>query len=155
MAILVGAVCAYAAVRLLIGPPRPVLTDVVQGAVAGVGLAIVTVEVLARVKAINVNGWVRMLGCGAPATALSCESRARGCSPGPVNVPEEATYWTTQVDHAGRPLTGRPDYVMHFPAGGLAPNEAFWSLTLGDSRNRFVPNPLGRHLHPENRTSGP
>jgi hypothetical protein len=27
VAILVGAVCAYAAVRLLIGPPRPVLTD--------------------------------------------------------------------------------------------------------------------------------
>ena len=124
VAILVGAVCAYAAVRLLIGPPRPVLTDVVQGAVAGVGLAIVTVEVLARVKAINVNGWVRMLGCGAGRPCRSAADRT-------------------------------PDYVMHFPAGGLAPNEAFWSLTLGDSRNRFVPIPLGRHLHPENRTSGP
>ncbi len=65
--------------------------------------------------------------------------------PGPVNVPDEATYWTTQVDQAGRPLTGRRRYVMHFPAGGLPPNEAFWSLTLGDARNRFVPNPIGRY----------
>ena len=65
--------------------------------------------------------------------------------PGPVNVPDEATYWTTQVDGAGRPLSGRRHYVMHFPAGGLPPNKAFWSLTMGDARNRFVPNPIRRY----------
>ena len=60
-------------------------------------------------------------------------------------MPDEATYWTTQVDGAGRPLSGHRNYVMHFPAGGLPPNEAFWSLTMGDARNRFVPNPISRY----------
>ena len=65
--------------------------------------------------------------------------------PGPVNVSKEAAYWTTHVDEAGRPLGGHRIYVMHFPAGGLPPHDAFWSLTMGDSRNRFVPNPIGRY----------
>jgi hypothetical protein len=34
---------------------------------------------------------------------------------------------------------------MHFTAGGLPPNNAFWSLTMGDAKNRFVPNPLDRY----------
>jgi hypothetical protein len=34
---------------------------------------------------------------------------------------------------------------MHFPAGGLPPNDAFWSLTMGNEKNRFVPNPLNRY----------
>jgi hypothetical protein len=65
--------------------------------------------------------------------------------PRPVNVPDEATYWTTQVDGAGRPLSGRRSFVMHFPAGRLPPTDAFWSLTMGDARNRFVPNPIRRY----------
>ena len=145
VATLVGAVCVYAAVRLVMAPPRSVLTDVVQGALVGIGLAIVTVEVLARVKAIKVNGWVTLLGCGAPGNGPLMRAACTWMFPGPVNVPEEATYWTTQVDQAGRPLTGRRHYVMHFPAGGLPPNAAFWSLTMGDTRNRFVPNPIGRY----------
>jgi hypothetical protein len=31
----------------------------------------------------------------------------------------------------GRTFSGRPDYVMHVPVGQLAPNDAFWSLTMG------------------------
>lgn len=34
---------------------------------------------------------------------------------------------------------------MRFPTGGLPPNAAFWSLTMGDASNRFVPNPIGRY----------
>ena len=34
---------------------------------------------------------------------------------------------------------------MHFPAGQLPPNNAFWSLTMGDAKNHFVPNPLNRY----------
>jgi hypothetical protein len=34
---------------------------------------------------------------------------------------------------------------MHFPAGGFPPNAAFWSLTMGDARNRFVKNPISRY----------
>jgi hypothetical protein len=34
---------------------------------------------------------------------------------------------------------------MHFPAGQLPPNSAFWSLTMGDAKNHFVANPINRY----------
>jgi hypothetical protein len=34
---------------------------------------------------------------------------------------------------------------MHFAAGQLPPNQAFWSLTMGDAKNHFVANPLNRY----------
>ncbi len=58
LATLVGAVCLYATVRLVFAQSRPMRNDVVQGALVGIGLAIVTVEVLSRVKATKVNGWI-------------------------------------------------------------------------------------------------
>ena len=65
-ATLVGAVCLFAVFRLLTAPIRPLRTDVLQGVLVGVGLAVVTVEILARIRATKVNGWVTMLGCGVP-----------------------------------------------------------------------------------------
>jgi hypothetical protein len=145
LASLVGAVCVYAILRLVTGPDRPARTDVVQGALVGVGLAVVTVEVLSRVRAIKVNGWVTLPGCGVPGNGFLTRAACTWMFPGPVNVPDEATYWRTHVDAAGRLLRGQRSYVMHFPAEGLPPNEAFWSLTMGDASNRFVPNPLRRY----------
>jgi hypothetical protein len=46
---------------------------------------------------------------------------------------------------AGDALTGAHEYVLHFPAGGLLPNKAFWSITMGDAGNHFVANPLNRY----------
>jgi hypothetical protein len=40
-------------------------------------------------------------------------------------------HWTTKVDSTGQKLSGQDDYIMHFPAGQLPPNDAFWSLTMG------------------------
>lgn len=94
---------------------------------------------------MKVNGWITMLGCGVPGNGPLTRATCTWMFPGPVNVPDEAAYWTTQVDGAGRPLSGQRNYVMHFPAGGLPPNDAFWSLTMGDARNRFVPNPISRY----------
>jgi hypothetical protein len=54
-------------------------------------------------------------------------------------------YWTTSKDGAGHRFDGRHDYVMHFPPGGLPPSDAFWSLTMGDAKNRFVANPINRY----------
>jgi hypothetical protein len=34
---------------------------------------------------------------------------------------------------------------MCFPPGGLPPNKAFWSLTMGDAQNRFVANSINRY----------
>lgn len=45
----------------------------------------------------------------------------------------------------GHGLSGARNYVMHFPAGGLPPNQAFWSITMGDNRNHFVANPINRY----------
>ena len=145
LATLVGAICVYAVVRVLTGPARPLRTDLLQGVLVGIGLAVVTVEITARAKAIKVNGWVTMLGCGVPGNRFLTRAAATWMFPGPVNVPDEAAYWTTQVDGSGRPLKGQRSYVMHFPTGGLPPNDAFWSLTMGDSRNHFVPNRISRY----------
>ena len=40
------------------------------------------------------------------------------------NVAQEAAYWMTTVHGAGQTLSGQHDYVLHFPAGQLQPNNA-------------------------------
>ena len=126
-------------------PPRSIFTDVVQGILAGVVLGIYTVQIFARIKATKVNGWITIFGCGVPGKGLLFRAACASVFPGPVNVPQEAMYWTTSKDGAGHRLDGRHDYRMHFPPGGLPPNAAFWSLTMGDAKNRFVVNPINRY----------
>jgi hypothetical protein len=86
-----------------------------------------------------------MFGCGVPGKGMLFRAACAQLFPGPVNVPTEAMYWTTSKDGAGRKLNGRHNYVMHFSPGGLPPNDAFWSLTMGDAKNRFVANPINRY----------
>jgi hypothetical protein len=43
-------------------------------------------------------------------------------------------YWTTSKNGAGHKLDGLHNYMMQFPPGGLPPNDAFWSLTMGDAK---------------------
>lgn len=62
-----------------------------------------------------------------------------------VNVFEEAAYWTTTVDGEGQTLSGRHGYVLHFLAGQLPPNDAFWSLTPTDVVGYMVKNPINRY----------
>lgn len=125
---------------------RTVPSDVVQGLLIGYGLALVTMYSYARLKAIRtVNHWVTMFGCGEPGNGPLLRAAHTLIFPGPVNLPREAMYWTTSVDGAGRPLTGRHNYELRFPPGQLPPQQAFWSLTMGDARNRFVANPINRY----------
>jgi hypothetical protein len=86
-----------------------------------------------------------MYGCGKPGNGLFLRAAHASIFLGPVNSSEEAQYWWTNSDGAGRGLSGAHAYVMRFPAGQLPPNDAFWSLTMGDARNHFVPNPLNRY----------
>jgi len=123
---------------------RTVRNDVVQGILIGIGLAFITVQILGRIKATKVNGWNTMFGCGEPGNGFLFRAACAQIFPGPINVPQEAMYWTTDVDGVGHMLSGEHDYVIHFPAGQLPPNNAFWSLTMGDNHNRFVPNPMNR-----------
>jgi hypothetical protein len=58
----------------------------------------------------------------------------------------EAIYPMAHADAAGRPLSGAHRYVIRFPAGGEPPVDAFWSLTMYDSRDcMLVPNALDRY----------
>jgi hypothetical protein len=116
-----------------------------QGFLIGWGLAFVTAQIFARVKATKVNGWITMFGLGEPGNGMLLRAAHAQLFPGPVNIPQEAMYWWTNVDGAGHTLSGEHDYIMHFPPGGLPPNDAFWSLTMGTARNHFVQNPINRY----------
>ncbi len=148
LAALVGAVCVYFIIRLLFfidASSRTVQSDVIQGVLIGFGLAFVSAQAYARVRATKVNGWITMFGLGVPGNGMLFRAACAQLFPGPVNVPEEAMYWWTNADGAGHTLDGRYDYTMHFPAGGLPPNKAFWSLTMGTAKNHFVANPINRY----------
>ncbi|MDP9888266.1 DUF1214 domain-containing protein [Pseudarthrobacter enclensis] len=145
-AALVGTVCvAFILAMLFLPLTRTVRSDVLQGFLIGFGLAFVTAQAYARIKAVRVNGWITMPGLGDPGNGVLMRAACAQLFPGPVNTPEEAVYWWANTDATGRELTGRNRYVLRFPPGGLPPNNAFWSLTMGDARNRFVPNPLRRY----------
>lgn len=124
---------------------RTVRADLIQGVLIGYGLAFVTAQVYARFVSSRVNGWVTVLGLGDPGAGWLRRAAYAQLFPGPVNTAVEAVYWWTTSDAEGRRLTGRRAYVLHFAPGGLPPNAAFWSLTMGDAGNRFVANPLHRY----------
>lgn len=125
--------------------PRNIVTDIVQGIIIGGVLAFITFQIIAHAYVTKVNGWTAMFGCGEPGNGILYRAACAQTFPGPINVPQEAMYWTTKVDSTGQKLSGQHDYIMHFPAGQLPPNNAFWSLTMGNARNHFVLNPINRY----------
>jgi hypothetical protein len=143
---LIGVICAFVIIRkFLFEDSLNVRNDLLQGVLVGAGLGVVAVEILARLKATRINGWVTVFGCGLPGNGVLTRAACARIFPGPVNVPQEAMYWKTAVDGAGRALSGAHDYTLRFPSGGLPPNDAFWSLTMADEKEHFVPNPIDRY----------
>lgn len=143
----IGLLCGYAVIKSILHFDSLTLSHaLVQGFFAGFGFAVVTVEILAKLKSTKVNGWVTAFGCGKPGNNMFIRAACARLFPGPVNVQEEAIYWWAHVDGAGHTLSGENDYIIHFPAGGLPPNDAFWSLTMADDKNHFVANSLNRYL---------
>ena len=141
-----GIICAYVLIKsLFFIEIRLVRTDVIQGIIVGFGLALATAQVIAQVKTSKVNGWVTMYRLGLPDNGMLTRAACTLAFPGPVNTPQEAMYWTTSIDGAGRELSGKHDYIMRFSADKLPPNHAFWSLTMGDANNRFVENSINRY----------
>ena len=124
---------------------RTIVTDIVQGIILGGVLAFITFQILANAYVTKVNGWTTMFGCGEPSNDILLRAACANKFTGPINVPQEAMYWTTTKDGAGQKLTGAHDYILHFPPGGLPPNNAFWSLTMSDAKNHFVANPINRY----------
>ena len=145
-ATIVGAICVFFLIRLIFfTQTRIVRNDVIQGFLIGWGLAFITAQIYARIKAKKVNGWITMYGLGEPSNGMFLRAAHAQLFPGPVNTSEEAMYWWTNTDGSRHALSGVHNYVMHFPAGGLPPNEAFWSITMGDAKNHFVANPINRY----------
>jgi len=60
----------------------------------------------------------------------------------------EATYPMTTHDGAGALLDGsKSSYTLTFPAGGLPPVNAFWSVTMYDGKTQLlIKNPINRYL---------
>ena len=123
-------------------------SGVVQGIIVGAVLAFLTAIIImntvVRTMTTTVNGWSTTLKCGQPGNGILLRAACAKILPA-ANVAQEAAYWTTTVDSAGQTLNGRHDYVLHFPAGQLPPNDAFWSLTMTDVVGYMVSNPIGRY----------
>lgn len=146
LAALIGVICiSFIVYAFSFGHARTVRNDVVQGILIGFGLAFVTAYAYARIRATKVNGWITMFGCGKPGNGMFLRAAHAQIFLGPINSPEEAMYWWTNTDGTGHTLSGKHDYVMHFPPGGLPPNGAFWSITMGTAKNHFVANPINRY----------
>lgn len=127
---------------------RSIVTDVVQGILLGAVLAFITARLISAAEdhaiSTTVNGWTTTLKCGEPGNGILV--RAACAKDGAaLNLPEEQVYWQTFVDSTGHKLNGQLDYILHFPPGGLPPNDAAWSLTMGDSWRRMVDNPIHRY----------
>ena len=60
------------------------------------------------------------------------------------NPPEDAIYPVVVADADGQPLDGHNDYTITFPADGLPPVNAFWSVTMYDAEGYQVANELDR-----------
>lgn len=142
----IGTICILFIVYMLFFEhERTIRGDVVQGILVGFGLAFASAQAYARIKATKVNGWITMFGLGLPGNGMLLRAAHAQYFPGPVTVPQEAMYWWANADGAGHTLSGAHDYILHFPAGGLPPNDAFWSLTMGNAKNAYVPNPINRY----------
>ncbi len=143
----VGVICAYVIVRhiFFFSNSIPFRTNVIQGILVGFGLAIFSAFITSIIMSKKVNGWTTSTGYCVPGNGILRRAACVLAFPGPINIPQEAMYWTTSVDSTNRSLSGEHNYIMHFPDGGFPPNNAFWSLTIGDNKNHFVKNEINRY----------
>jgi hypothetical protein len=122
-------------------------SGVVQGVIIGAALAFLTtiliLDAVAKAETTTVNGWSSIRKAGQPGNGLLVRAASQKALP-LVNLFEEAAYWTTSVDSAGKKLSGEHAYRLHFPPGHLPPVDAFWSLTATDTVGYMVSSPTGR-----------
>lgn len=61
------------------------------------------------------------------------------------NLPEDALYPNTALDHQGKALSGQHAYQIHFDAKQLPPVKAFWSITAYGADEFLIDNPIQRY----------
>lgn len=122
-------------------------SGVVQGVIIGLTFAFLTtvlaLNAVAKTETKTVNGWSAIRKAGQPGNGLLVRAALQKALP-VVNVFEEAAYWTATSDGAAASLSGEHTYRIHFPAGQLPPNDAFWSLTATDTVGYQVSRSIGR-----------
>jgi hypothetical protein len=121
-----------------------IVQAIIIGGVLAFLTAIIIMNAVVRGMTTTVNGWSTTLKCGQPGNGILLRAACAKILPA-INVAQEAAYWTTTIDSTGKTLNGRHDYVLHFPAGELPPNDAFWSLTMTDVAGYMVRNPRDRY----------
>jgi hypothetical protein len=125
-----------------------IIAVIALGIIVGAVLAFLTGGALiyyeAHTMETTVNGWSTTLNNGEWGNNILLRAAFSQVLPA-ANVPAEAVYWTTTVDSTGSRLNGTHDYIMHFPARGLPPNDAFWSLTMTNLQAYMVNNSINRY----------
>jgi hypothetical protein len=117
------------------------------------GMRIGLEEIKRKVGALgkNENGWrVALNGFGNrqayhgdwPLRAAAAMAGIYG------NSPAEAVYPMLATDSSGHKPDGSTNrYTLTFPAGGLPPVKAFWSVTMYDGKTQLlIDNPINRYL---------
>jgi hypothetical protein len=61
------------------------------------------------------------------------------------NLPQDSVYGDTFTDKDGKPLKGNNYYVIHFDKRQLPPVNAFWSITLYNTKGFLVKNAINRY----------
>jgi hypothetical protein len=104
-------------------------------------------KIIAEAKAEHgqvLNGWEFMTDVGSYGTDYLWRGVVALVGLG-ANLPGDAVYPRATKDAGGQPLTGANQYVIRFRKGQLPPVQAFWSITLYNSKQFFVPNPITRY----------
>jgi hypothetical protein len=97
-----------------------------------------------RAAAKMVNGWRILYHLGNYGVDYLLRAQIAHGGLG-ANLPEDALYPRANTDFEGRPLEGSRRYVLHFDKSQLPQVNAFWSLTMYDSRGFFSENTIGRY----------
>lgn len=98
----------------------------------------------------EVNGWITTKDTGKYGTNYLQRAYVAFFGLG-ANLPADAIYPAAEVDDTGKKLSGKNQYILHFPKGATPPAKGFWSLTMYNDQFFFVENPLNRFtLSPRN-----
>ncbi|GGI01030.1 DUF1214 domain-containing protein [Arthrobacter liuii] len=81
---LIGTICVAFIFSMIFFPPaRTVRSDLLQGFLIGFGMAFVTAQNYARIKAARVNGWITMFGLGDPGNGMMMRAACAQLFPNP------------------------------------------------------------------------
>ncbi|MGI1660871.1 DUF1254 domain-containing protein [Palleronia sp. KMU-117] len=117
---------------------------------AGIKAGLAKIQDKAKTLGNSVNGWQVSEGAFGSRDMLKDDYllRAAAAQAGIFgNDSAEALYPMTRWDASGTTLVGSNSYTLTFPADGLPPVNAFWSVTMYDGKTQLlVENSIDRYL---------